>query len=160
MNPRFVTFHYVLKNKEGAVLESNMDAEPMMFLEGASQVMPSLEAGIREMKVGEKKIIYIHSANAYGSRDENLVIDVPLTELPSKKPVHEGQKFSFQSKNKPPRTFRVTKVCDTYATLDGNHPLAGQDLFFDVEIKGAREASRDEITIQNFSTDESNGMVQ
>lgn len=113
-----------------------------MFLEGKGQIMAPLEAGLKELKVGDKKVIYIHSSDAYGSRDEKLVINVPLTSLKSQTSVKEGSQFKYNHNNEGVRVYRVTKVSGTHATLDANHPLAGQDLFFDVEVRYVRDATK------------------
>jgi FKBP-type peptidyl-prolyl cis-trans isomerase SlyD len=142
--PRFVSFHYTLKDKTGAELDTSRDGEPMMFLEGASQIIPGLESGIRELRTGDKKQIQILAADAYGARDESLVIEVSKTELPTKE-LRIGQQFRVSRPNQSPQVFRVTGLTPTHATLDANHPLAGEDLTFHVEITGTREATAQEI---------------
>jgi FKBP-type peptidyl-prolyl cis-trans isomerase SlyD len=150
MKPRFVAFHYTLKDKTGKVLDTSGDGEPMMVLEGANQMLPGLEAGLKELKVGDKKQIKIPAAEAYGTRDESLVVEVPLTRLPTKDPIRAGLKFRLDSQKNGPQIFRVIRVSSNTAVLDGNHELAGQDLFFDVEVKDIRDAMREEV---EFSED-------
>jgi FKBP-type peptidyl-prolyl cis-trans isomerase SlyD len=150
MRPRFVSFHYKLRNKEGKELDSSYEGEPMMYLEGRQQVMPMLEEGMKELKPGDRKQIFIRCAEAYGNRDEKLVLQVPLEKLPHKGPLREGQQFRLDAKNAPAQVYRVVKFTNSYAVLDGNHPLAGQDLFFDVEIKDVRAATSNELVTADF----------
>ncbi len=144
MKSRFVSFHYTVKDNEGKVLDSTHDGEPMMFLEGASQIMPVLEAGIRPLKTGDKSAILISSCDAYGDRDEQLVIQVPLSSLPQKGRIVQGQQFRLEKKKQEPRVYRVIEANETHARLDGNHPLAGKDLTFEVEVVETRFATQTE----------------
>ncbi len=148
MRSRFVSFHYTVKDRQGKVLDSTHDGEPMMFLEGANQIMPVLEAGIKPLQTGDKSAIFIHSSDAYGERDEKLVIDVPLTSLPHKGKIADGQQFRLDSKKNGPRVYRVLNSNQTHAKLDGNHPLAGKDLTFEVEVVETRKATQAEIPLK------------
>lgn len=142
MNPRVVTFHYTLTDKNGQTIDSSAGHEPMTYMEGAQQIIPGLERQIVPLKAKEKARIQVPAAEAYGMRDERVVINVPLDRLP--KTVQVGQQFQVnQDPNSPP--FMVASVSATHAVLDGNHPLAGVDLTFDVEIVEVREATAEEM---------------
>jgi FKBP-type peptidyl-prolyl cis-trans isomerase SlyD len=154
MSARFVSFHYRLKNRQGKELDSSYDGEPMMYLEGRDQVMAALEMGMKDLKPGEKKQIFVESGDAYGAKDESLVLTVPLTKLPHKGPLREGQQFRLDQKNIPAQIFRVTGITGTHAVLDGNHPLAGEDLFFEVEIKEMRQASAADLQANELESDD------
>lgn len=149
MKTRFVTFHYIMKDSAGAEIKTSYDNEPMMFLEGQSQIMPVLENGIKALNKGDKKSILVRSADAYGSRDEKMVVKVPLSQLPAGE-AKLGKRFSLKTKEMGMVIFTVTELSTTAAILDGNHPLAGKDLVFDVEIMEARPATKsDLLTLEN-----------
>jgi len=142
MNPRVVTFHYTLTDKGGQTIDSSAGHEPMTYMEGAQQIIPGLERQMTTLKAKEKAKIQVPASEAYGARDERVVLNVPLDRLP--KTVQIGQQFQVsQDRNSPP--FMVTSVTATHAVLDGNHPLAGVDLTFDVEIVEVREATAEEM---------------
>lgn len=145
MKPRFVTFHYQVKDTRGQVLESSFSGEPLMFLEGKAQIIPALEHGMRSMGPGEKGSIPIHRSDAYGVRDEKLVMRVPLEKLPAKGQLKIGQRFSLKTKEHGTQIFRVIEVTPVDALLDANHPLAGKDLVFDVQVLEVRPATKTDL---------------
>jgi FKBP-type peptidyl-prolyl cis-trans isomerase SlyD len=142
MPAKVISFHYTLKDPTGKKLDSSDGDEPLSFLEGVGQIIPGLESALLKLKVGEKKEIKVPAKDAYGARDEKRVIDVPLAQLP-KKDIKIGDMFQAgQGEHSPPLT--VIKVTPEHATLDANHPLAGVDLTFNVEITDIREATPEE----------------
>lgn len=143
MNPRVVSFHYTLKDKGENMLDSSIGNEPMIYLEGASQIIPGLEEAMRHLKVGDKRAINIAASEAYGERNQELIVQVPLAQMPKNK-FAVGDQFEVDSQHESP-VFTVVAMTETHVTLDGNHPLAGQELFFDVEIIDVRNASAEEI---------------
>ena len=141
MSPRVVTFHYTLTDKNGQTIDSSVGQEPMTYMEGAQQIIPGLESRILPLKAKDKSKIQVPAEEGYGKRDERAVINVPRERLP--KELEVGQQFQVtQDPNSPP--FMVASISDTHAVLDGNHPLAGVDLTFDVEIVEIREATAEE----------------
>ncbi len=144
LNPRVVSFHYTLKNKAGEQLESSFGAEPLMFLEGSGQIIPGLEQAIKDLKPGDKKTITVAAAEAYGEIEPDMIVEVPKDKLP-KPDVAVGDRFHADAGDGHAQVVQVTKVSDTTVTIDGNHPLAGQDLTFEVEIDSTREATKDEL---------------
>ena len=142
--PKVVSFHYTLKDSKGTQLESSFGDEPMSYLEGVGQVIPGLEAALEGVKKGKKKSVSVKAADAYGEFEQELIVEVPRAQLP-KKDVVVGDQFHADSGNGHVQTVTVTKVTDETVTVDGNHPLAGQDLNFDVEIMDIRDATKDEL---------------
>ena len=142
MTPKVVSFHYKLTDSKGTLLESSFDAEPLSYLEGVGQIIPGLESAVNGMKKGEKKVVHVKAAEAYGDHEQDLIVDVPREQLP-KKDVVEGDRFHADSGQGHTQVVVVTKVSPTHVTVDGNHPLAGQDLNFDVEIVDVRDATKD-----------------
>jgi FKBP-type peptidyl-prolyl cis-trans isomerase SlyD len=145
MNPRVVSFHYTLKDKSGKQLDSSSGAEPMTYMEGSGQIIPGLESAIKDMKTGDKKHVEVKAQEAYGERDKELIFDVPRSQFPAGEEVEVGMKFRAGSPDEPSPVFTVTSITDKAVSVDGNHPLAGEDLFFDVEITEMREATEEEV---------------
>ena len=142
--PTVISFHYTLTNSSGKVLDSSQGQEPLSYIEGARQIIPGLERQLTGLKKGDKKRVAVPAAEAYGLRDDSKVLKVPREALPSKE-VKVGDRFMGGKEPHAPM-FVVTELGLTEVTLDGNHPLAGVDLTFDVELTGSREATMEEIS--------------
>jgi FKBP-type peptidyl-prolyl cis-trans isomerase SlyD len=142
--PKVVSFHYTLKDSKGNVLESSFGDEPLSYLEGVGQIIPGLESAIQGLKKGDKKSVAVKAEEAYGEYEQELVVQVPREQIP-KKDVEVGDRFHADSGQGHSQVVVVTAVSDTHVTVDGNHPLAGQDLHFDVEIAEVREATSEEL---------------
>jgi FKBP-type peptidyl-prolyl cis-trans isomerase SlyD len=146
ISPRVISFHYTLKNNEGEVLDSSSGSEPLSYLEGSGQIIPGLEEQIALMSVGDKRTVNVEAARAYGSHDAELVMDVPRSRLPKSEGLEVGDQFAGRGPNgEAGNIFTVVKLSDETVTLDGNHPLAGVDLTFEVEITEMRDATADEV---------------
>ena len=144
MARKVVTFHYSLTNVDGDTIDSSKSGEPFSFLEGAAQIIPGLEKAMLDLKAGDKKKIRVQAAEAYGERAETMVVKVPREKLPTQE-IRVGDRFRGGPDEHSP-VFMVKEVTDTIVTLDGNHPLAGQDLNFAVEIVDVREATAEELS--------------
>jgi FKBP-type peptidyl-prolyl cis-trans isomerase SlyD len=143
MSKRVISFHYTLTNAAGEKLQSSDGGEPMSVLEGGGQIVAALEKELVRLKVGDKKRVQLKAAEAYGARDEEKVMAVERKRMPGKKPKVGDQ---FRSGHRADAMLlTVTKLTDTHVTLDGNHPLAGMDLTFDVELTGIRDATKEEL---------------
>src|SRR4051812_8557497 len=127
MKPQVISFHYTLTDKAGKTLESSHNAEPIVCLEGSGQIIPGLEKELQGLKAGDKKKVSLKADEAYGEHNKDLIMDVPLDQLPeTDDPVKVGFQFVGHSNDGNQRVFTVTKLAEKSATLDGNHPLAGQ----------------------------------
>lgn len=143
-NPtRVIAFTYTLKNSTGEVLDQSEANQPMPFLEGRKQIIPALEAELVKMEEGDKKQITLTAKDSYGEFRQDMIMEVPKEELAHLK-LDVGAHLQLQMESQT-RVVKVTKLTDTHVTLDGNHPLAGVDLVFDVEVMLIREATADEV---------------
>jgi FKBP-type peptidyl-prolyl cis-trans isomerase SlyD len=143
MANKVISFHYTLTDSTGKTLDSSAGGEPLTFLEGAGQIIPGLETHLRAMKVGDKKNVTVEATQAYGAKDPDNVVEVSLDKMPTRG-VKVGDRFrAGNAPNAPVVT--VTRVTGTHVTLDGNHPLAGMDLTFDVEVTAIRDATPEEL---------------
>ncbi|MEN9724483.1 MAG: hypothetical protein RJB38_2469 [Pseudomonadota bacterium] len=143
---RVISFHYTLRNTEGQVLDSSSGSDPLTYLEGSGQIIPGLEKAIALLGVGDKRTVTIEAAQAYGERDDEQVLEVPRDRLPKSEGLSVGDQFAGRSPDgSEGAIFTVINLSETSVTLDANHPLAGQDLTFDVEITEMRQATSDEV---------------
>lgn len=141
--PRVIAFNYVLKNNQGLVLDASEPSQPLPFLEGRSQIIPGLETVLVKMAEGDKQKVEVKAQDAYGQYRDDMVMDVPKEELAHLQ-IEVGSHLQLQL-GEGVKVVKVSKISDTHVTLDGNHPLAGSDLFFDVEVVLVREATVDEV---------------
>lgn len=144
MSQKVISFHYTLKDNVGQIIDSSEGNDPLAFMEGVNQIIPGLERELLTLKVGDKKKVQVAAADAYGDKNLALIIRVPKDKLPIPE-VKIGDRFRGGPEEHAP-VFMVTEVLAAEVVLDGNHPLAGQDLSFDVEITEIREATDDEKT--------------
>jgi FKBP-type peptidyl-prolyl cis-trans isomerase SlyD len=141
---RFLAFHYTLRDASGRVLDTSRGDEPLTCLEGAEEIVPGLENALRAMSVGERRTVVVPRELAYGAREPELVQRVPRAQLPIEGDVKVGDQFMTGPDRHSP-VVTIVAVEAEHLTLDANHPLAGAELHFDVELLAAREATADEI---------------
>ena len=142
---RVIGFSYILFDQQGTMIESSKDHGPLYFLENSSQIIPGLENELVKMNVGDKKKINVAAKDAYGDTRSDLIVNIKMNQLPTGKPVAIGDQFRVDANNHSP-VFVVKAINGDQVTLDGNHPMAGKNLVFDVEISLIREATQDEIS--------------
>jgi FKBP-type peptidyl-prolyl cis-trans isomerase SlyD len=140
---RVIAFNYVLKSSQGEILDASEPNQPMPFLEGRQQIIPALEAELIKLSEGDKKTVNLKASDAYGDFREDMLMDVPKEELAHLK-IELGSHLQLQLENQM-RVVKVSKITETHVTLDGNHPLAGVDLVFDIEVMLIRQATQDEL---------------
>jgi FKBP-type peptidyl-prolyl cis-trans isomerase SlyD len=144
-NPRVITFHFTLTDRNGRTLDSSADQAPLSFLEGIGQIFPKLEESLVKMKVGEKGKIDLAEGEGFGLRDEKKVVKIERSRLPQKE-IKVGDRFQADDgQSNIPVPLTVIGVSESHATLDGNHPLASVKLTFDVEITEIRDATDEEL---------------
>lgn len=137
-------FHYVLTDDSGKVLDQSPAGQPLVYLQGAGNIIPGLEKELQDKEVGDKFKVEVAPEDAYGEYYDEAVQVVPLAVFPDDATVEPGVQFQAQGPEGDAMMVTVTAVEDGMATIDGNHPLAGKTLFFDVEIVKVRVASEDE----------------
>lgn len=142
---RVIGFHYTLTDKTGTVLDSSIGDEPLYFLENSQQIIPGLEKVIALLNVGDKRKVEVKAPEAYGDVNPELIVKVKRTQFPPDAQLTIGDQFQVNNDHHSP-VFTIMSIDSEDVTVDGNHPMAGKDLFFDVEIVGVRPATQDEIT--------------
>ena len=138
-----VSFHYTLKNAEGEEMESSKDKDPMSYLHGANNIIAGLEIAMEGRNTGDSFEVTVQPEEAYGLRNEKNVQRIPLKRLKGVGPISIGQVLNLQKKEGNVQV-TVLKIGRFNADVDGNHPLAGEQLTFAVEITDVREATEEE----------------
>jgi FKBP-type peptidyl-prolyl cis-trans isomerase 2 len=133
-NGNKVKIHYTGKLADGQIFDTSLQEgrDPLEFTVGQGMMIPGFESGVMGMSVGEKKTITMASDDAYGPTREDLLFEVPITNVPPA--VKVGDTLRAEVENGMMSLFTVTEVKIDTVVLDGNHPLAGKDLTFDVEL--------------------------
>ena len=129
-----VKVHYTGKLDNGDVFDSSVDAEPLQFTIGQKQMIPAFEEAMIDMEIGEKKTIDIPADGAYGQPNDGMIQTLERSMLPDEIELKVGLRLTAQDPEGQPFAVTVAKFDDKSVTLDGNHPLAGEDLTFDVEL--------------------------
>ncbi|MGD8747824.1 MAG: peptidylprolyl isomerase [Balneolaceae bacterium] len=130
-----VKVHYTGKlTDEGTVFDSSREREPLEFTLGQGQLIPGFEKAVIGMEVGDNTTVEIASKDAYGARREDLELEVSKSDLPDNIEPKAGMQLQMQQKNGQAIPVQITAVKDDYVKLDANHPLAGKDLTFDIEL--------------------------
>ncbi|MBE8716948.1 FKBP-type peptidyl-prolyl cis-trans isomerase [Cellvibrio polysaccharolyticus] len=138
------SFHYTLTDGSGKVLDSSEGQEPLSYLHGAGNIIPGLEKELLGKKVGDKLNVSVKAAEAYGERDDSMVQKLPSSMFSGVDSIEAGMEFHAETEHGL-QVVTVTSVENDEVTIDGNHPLAGVDLTFDVEITEIRAATEEEV---------------
>jgi FKBP-type peptidyl-prolyl cis-trans isomerase SlyD len=142
---KVVTLNYQLSDDRGNIIQTTHENGPFVYLSGNNQILPKLEEAIDGLIIGGKKNIGLTSSEAYGDYDENAVQQVKKHEFPEGADLEEGMEFMAQTPDGKPVPFVIKAVKDEDVTIDFNHPLAGKNLNFDVELIDVRDATREEL---------------
>jgi FKBP-type peptidyl-prolyl cis-trans isomerase SlyD len=140
-----VSIHYTLTNDAGEVLDSSSGGDALAYLQGHGNLIPGLERELQGKKAGDKLKVRIAPVDGYGEQDDALIQEVPRTAFGNNADLQVGMQFHAHS-NQGDRTVTITKVAPDTVTVDGNHPLAGQHLTFEVEITEVRVATEEELS--------------
>jgi FKBP-type peptidyl-prolyl cis-trans isomerase 2 len=129
-----VKVHYHGKLTTGETFDSSAGREPLEFEVGSGMVIKGFDEGVAGMEVGEKKTINIPVDEAYGARSEEMVIDFPKDRFPADMQIEEGMQLMMSNGSGQNIPVVVVDIKEESVTLDANHPLAGEDLVFDIEV--------------------------
>ncbi|MDR0998567.1 MAG: peptidylprolyl isomerase [Treponema sp.] len=140
-----VAIDYTLTDDNNQVIDSSSGLEPLEYLHGHGSIVPGLERALESRETGDKITVAVSAGDGYGERDEKLVMNVPLSRFDGAEPLEEGMQFEAQTPEGR-RIVTITGVKDKTVTVDGNHPLAGMNLNFEVTIKSIREANAGELS--------------
>lgn len=131
-NGNTVDVHYTGKLTTGEIFDSSEGKDPLSFTVGSGQIIPGFEKALIGKEIGEKITVNIPSTDAYGEIRQDLYVKVPNEQLPG--PVQVGQTLVAQAENGSPIHVTIKEVNEGFVIIDGNHPLAGKELIFDIEV--------------------------
>lgn len=129
-----VKVHYTGKLEDGQIFDSSLKREPLVITLGQGSIIPGLENGLLQMKVNDKKTITIPKEEAYGEVQKSLFQKIPNTDLPDEIKPEVGMGLMAKNADGTERPLRISDIKDTFIIVDANHPLAGKDLTFELEL--------------------------
>jgi len=133
-----VKVYYTCKLKDGTVFESNIGKTPLEFVVGKGKVIKGFDTAVVGMDLGQTKTVVFKPSEAYGLKDRELIWTLPLEELPAGTELKPGVELAFSRADGSQVEGRIDKIEDTQVTIDGNHPLAGQSLTFEIKLAGVK----------------------
>jgi len=141
---KVVSIHYTLKNDAGSIVDSSEQAEPLVYLHGAQNIIPGLESALEGKVADDTLEVSIDAIDAYGEYKKELTEVVPSSMFEGVENIEVGMEFQAETEAGM-QVIRIAAVDGDEITIDGNHPLAGERLHFDVSIAEVRDASSDEL---------------
>lgn len=129
-----VKVHYTGKLDNGEVFDTSENREPLLFTIGKNEVIPGFEDGVKGLKVGQSKTVKIASDQAYGHRREEMLYKVGKDKFPPDVELKIGDSFKIGQEQGNPTIVSITEISENEVILDANHPLAGKDLTFDIQL--------------------------
>ena len=139
-----VTMHYTLTDDDGNKLDSSVGADPLSYIHGLGHIIPGLESAMEGKAKGDKLTVAVKPEEGYGDRQPGLIQDVPKDQFDDADTIQIGTQFQVDTEHGP-MIVTVIEIKDAHFVLDGNHPLAGVNLNFDVEIVDIRDATKEEM---------------
>ena len=143
---KVVTMHYHLTNTDdGEVLDSSRGGDPLTYLHGAGSLVPGLERELAGLDVGAAKTVQVAAADAYGDYDDDMVQKLPRADFAGIDNLEVGMRLQAQDQDGNTFSVHVAQIEGDEVVIDGNHPLAGMPLTFEIEIVAIRDATTEEL---------------
>ncbi len=143
---KVVTMHYHLTNTDdGQVLDSSQGSDPLTYLHGSGTIIPGLEEALSGLDVGATKKVQVEPADAYGEFDEEMVQNLPRTDFDGIENLEVGMRLQAQDQDGNEFVVHIASIEEDEVMIDGNHPLAGIPLTFEIEIVALRDATAEEL---------------
>ena len=136
-----VTIDYAIKRSDGQEVGNTSQTGPQQVQLGEGQMFPQVEQALTAMQVGDQQTVAIPCENAFGPRREELVVDIPRQQLPAEPAPQPGMQLQAQSQDGQPIVMHILEVGEKTVKADGNHPLAGEDVTFDVTLRDIKQAA-------------------
>ena len=141
---RVVSIDYTLTDDDGTILDTSDGRDPLEYIHGTGHLVPGLEDALQGKTTGTQMNVTVQPNDGYGERDEGLVQSVDREAFKGAEELEVGMRFQADT-NKGPHVFTVAAIEDDQVTIDGNHPLAGVVLNFDVTVRDVRDATTEEL---------------
>lgn len=129
-----IKVHYHGKLVDGTTFDSSEGREPLEFEVGSGMVIPGFDEGVTGMAIGDKKTVHIPANEAYGPKEEDMIMEFPKDKFPAEMTPEIGMQLNMNNGQGQSFPVVIVEIQDTVVILDANHPLAGQDLIFDLEL--------------------------
>ncbi len=129
-----VKVHYTGTLTDGTVFDSSQSRDPLQFTVGSGEVISGFDNGVQGMEVGESKTVTVVADQAYGPHRGELLVELDRQQIPSNIDLEVGQQLQIAREDGQTFAVRVTGLSENSVTLDANHPLAGQDLTFEIQL--------------------------
>ncbi len=129
-----LTVHYTGMFEDGTIFDSSVGDEPLVFIVDDNDLIEGFEKAVCSMQIGEEKTVTLEPESAYGERDEDLIIELPLSEIPGKIELQPGKELELIDEDEQLMLVVVTELKENSVILDGNPPLAGKSLVFELEL--------------------------
>jgi FKBP-type peptidyl-prolyl cis-trans isomerase SlyD len=142
---KVVRIDYTLKNAGGEVLDTSEGGEPLSYLHGAHQIVPGLERELAGMEAGQSKDVVVQPDDGYGQPDPQGIFGVPRAAFPADAELKVGDTFMGEDDEGGAVPVRVVELKEDTIVVDANHPLAGETLFFHVDVREVRDATLEEL---------------
>ncbi len=142
---KVVAFHYTLTDLKGELIDTSEGQEPLAYLHGRGSLISGVENALAGKAAGDKLSLTLEPEEAYGAHDKELVKTMPVSDLEGDHDLEQGIQLEVDFPDGP-KTVTVTEVKGNEVTLDGNHPLAGKTLNFEIEVTEIREPTEEELT--------------
>jgi FKBP-type peptidyl-prolyl cis-trans isomerase SlyD len=140
-----VTINYKLTDDEGIVLDSSEGDEPMAYIHGTDSLVPGLEKAMYDKSIGDSLKVRVESADGYGEILPDLVQEMDRKDFKDMEPIEVGMEFHSQDENGEILQIEIKKIENDKVTIDANHPFAGMNQNFEIDIVDIREASEEEL---------------
>ena len=142
---KVVSIHYTLTNDAGELLDTSSGSEPLFYIHGSGNIVPGLERAMEGKKPGDAFDVDVSSEEGYGARNDEMIQKVPKTAFQNVEDLEIGMSFQAQTGGGM-HIFIITDIDDEHVTADGNHPLAGENLHFKIEVVDIREPTKEELS--------------
>ncbi len=142
---KVVSLNYTLKNAAGEVLDSSVGQAPLNYIHGTQQIVPGLERELTGLEAGNARDVVVKPEDGYGARDPEGVFGVPRAAFPPDAHLEVGQSFIGEDDEGQSVPVRVIELTAEQVMVDANHPLAGETLYFHVEVVEVRDATAEEL---------------
>ena len=140
-----VSIHYTLNNSEGDTIDKTEDSTPFDYLHGKNNIVPGLEAELTGKSVGDSLQVTVNPENGYGPVNQELIQEVPRSAFDNVGSIEIGMQFQTEDDNGQKQLVAITDIKQDTITVNGNHPLAGKTLIFNVQIESIRRATEEEL---------------
>lgn len=129
-----VRVHYTGKLEDGTEFDSSRERDPIEFTVGSGNLIPGFEKSVVGMKIGDKKTITVQPEDAYGEKNQELVVEIDKNDFPSDITPEVGMPLQIKQSDDNVINVMITEITEVSVTIDANHPLAGKALVFDIEL--------------------------